>query len=394
MIIQILNIFEKYLFKRYSEKYGIFHELFTPDQLGLEVRNIDFERAQMLKSSFLQKGVMSYLRERKDGSCCDFLALSTFSTFREILEDSNFSEHDELQTLLLKRLQNYAGISGWNGSFIEELGIKTNGFVSMGILNVTPDSFSDGGKYFEKESAVKHALEMLEAGADIIDVGGVSTRPGAKDVEESVEAERVLPVVEAILKERADAVISVDTTKASIAEKALSLGAKIINDISGGTFDERMFETVAKFNAALVIMHIKGKPENMQKQPYYTDVVDEIFEFLEAQTIKAKKKGVEKIIVDPGIGFGKRVEDNYEIISRLREFKSLGFPLLIGLSRKSMLGNALNIGVEQRDVPTIIAETISARNGADIIRSHNVEYLNYLKRINELVNNPTAFVND
>ncbi len=388
MTIQIINIFEKFLFKRYGKKYGIFHELFAPDQVGLEVRNLNYEKALFLKKTFLTKGFISYLKEKPQKGKYDFLTLGTISSLYEIISETNSSEHDELQTVIYGKLKNYTDDKRQALLFLEEMGLNTQSVISMGILNVTPDSFSDGGKYFEKEKALKHTIEMIDEGADIIDVGGVSTRPGAEDVSNSEESERVLPVIEMILKEKPETILSIDTTKSSVAEEALKLGVKIVNDISGGTFDKKMFGTVSKFKAVMVLMHTKGKPKEMQKNPYYADVVNEIFEFLETRIQEAKRAGIRKIIVDPGIGFGKRLSDNYEIISRAREFKALGHPLLIGLSRKSMLGNALNIEVGERDVPTVIAETLAVKNGADIIRTHNISYFNYLKKINNFINNP------
>ncbi len=393
MTIQLVNIFEKFLFKRYSKNYGIFHELFAPDLIGLEVRNIDFEKSQFLKKFFLEKQMMSYQRENEKGTY-DFLTIGTLSALREIVAESVSTEHNETQILIQKKIRNYSGDNHNRLLLLEKMGLSTESVIAMGILNVTPDSFSDGGKYFDKEAAVKHALEMLEEGADIIDVGGASTRPGAKEVSYEEERERTIPVIEAILKEKPDTIISIDTTKSKIAKEALEVGAKIVNDISAGLFDDQMFTVVKEFDATLILMHIKGTPENMQDNPYYTDVVNEIYEFLETRIEEARKSGVDKIVIDPGIGFGKRLEDNYEIIARLSEFKSLGYPLLIGLSRKSMLGNALKLDVSERDVPTVITESFAVKNGADIVRTHNVAYFNYLKKINTFLNNPTLLQND
>jgi dihydropteroate synthase len=243
----------------------------------------------------------------------------------------------------------------------------------MGILNVTPDSFSDGGKYFNKNTAVNYALGMLKDGADIIDIGGESTRPGSDPVSEEEELKRVIPVIEEILKQKPDAILSVDTTKSRVARQALQSGVKMVNDISGLTFDPAIADTAAEFNAALVIMHIKGTPKTMQLNPDYKNLMDEIYEFLYNQANKASKAGVKKIIIDPGIGFGKRTEDNFEIIKKLGNLTRLGYPILIGVSRKSFLGKIFDLDVNERDTITAVTETIAILNGAGIIRTHNVK---------------------
>ncbi len=232
----------------------------------------------------------------------------------------------------------------------------------MGIVNVTPDSFSDGGQFIDEDKAVIHALEMIEDGVDIIDVGGESTRP--------------------------DAVLSIDTTKARVAEEALKSGALIVNDISGGTFEPEIFNVVKEFNAAIILMHIKGKPKTMQSSPVYSDIVSEVYGYLEKQTQIASSKGIDKIIVDPGIGFGKRTEDNLTIIERLEDFKSLGFPIMIGLSRKSFIGNILNLPVEDRDDATNALNLFAISKGARIIRTHNVKLaVQTCKLFNTMINN-------
>ena len=256
----------------------------------------------------------------------------------------------------------------------------------MGILNVTPDSFSDGGLYSRLDNAVELGLELLNDGADILDIGGESTKPGSKPVSEEEELKRVIPVIDKILSLKSDATISVDTTKNKVALEALKLGAKIVNDISGLTLDPEILHTVKKYDAALVIMHMKGTPQDMQINPYYDDVISEIFNFLYQQTQKAQDYGVTKLFVDPGMGFGKRPEDNIEIIKRLSDFKSLGYPILIGASRKSFLGNILNLDVKERDEASSIVEAIAIINGARIIRTHNVKYgVNVCKLLNALI---------
>ena len=243
----------------------------------------------------------------------------------------------------------------------------------MGILNITPDSFSDGGKYYSRENAVRHGLKLLSDGADIIDIGGESTRPGSVSIEIEEELERVLPVIKDIISINPDICISIDTSKSQVAEEAVKLGAKIINDVSGGTFDIKIFNIAKKYNVPIILMHMKGKPDNMQISPSYDNVINEISYYFDERIKTALSNNVEKIILDPGIGFGKRIEDNYQIIKFLNEFNKFRYPVLIGVSRKSFLGNSLNIEIDDRENSTIIVETISALNGANIIRTHNVK---------------------
>jgi dihydropteroate synthase len=257
----------------------------------------------------------------------------------------------------------------------------------MGVLNVTPDSFSDGGIYFLKEAAVEHALKMFKDGADIVDIGGESTRPGSESVTLEDEKKRVIPVIQEILKRKPDSLLSIDTTKSDVAREACESGVRIINDISGLTFDPQIAEVAKEYSASLVIMHIKGTPKDMQDNPSYKNVISEIYEFLQVQSQKAKDAGVDKIIIDPGIGFGKRVEDNLEILRGLNEFRNLGYPILVGLSRKSFLGKILGLEVNERDTITSVAETISIMNGAEIIRTHNVvNAVNARELLNQIYN--------
>lgn len=243
----------------------------------------------------------------------------------------------------------------------------------MGVLNVTDDSFSDGGKYNKVENAVAHALEMINDGADFIDVGGESTRPGSGGISADEEIDRVIPVIENILKEKTEVIISVDTTKSSVAEEALKKGAKIINDISAFSFDPKIVDVVKKYDAAYVLMHMKGRPKEMQNDPYYDDVITEIYDFLFSKLKELEVTGFSKIFVDPGIGFGKRIEDNFEILKRLEDFKGLGYPILVGASRKSFIGKTLNLDVNNRDTASSIIDSVAIKNGANVIRTHNVK---------------------
>jgi len=244
----------------------------------------------------------------------------------------------------------------------------------MGILNVTPDSFSDGGRFLSPDAAVERALAMEKEGADIIDVGGESSRPGAEPVPVEEELRRVLPVLER-LRGKLRIPISIDTTKAEVAEAALRAGASIVNDISALRFDPAMAPLVAKFGAGLVLMHMLGTPKTMQQAPHYEDVVTEVRDFLAERAQYAQSQGIprEAIAVDPGIGFGKTVEHNLELLRRLPELVELGFPVLVGPSRKSFIGAILGLGVEERLEGTLAACAVAVVRGADILRVHDVK---------------------
>jgi dihydropteroate synthase len=243
----------------------------------------------------------------------------------------------------------------------------------MGILNVTPDSFSDGGRFVAKESVIAQAVAMVEAGADIIDVGGESTRPFAEPVSVAEELDRVIGAIVAIRKYHTIP-ISIDTTKAVVAREALAAGADIINDISALRFDPEMIALVHATEVPVIIMHMKGTPRDMQKNPVYDDVVAEVASFLDERLQWAEKMGVarERFIVDPGIGFGKTVTHNLLIIKRLREFTSLGCPLLVGHSRKAFIGTVLGREVDDREIGTAAVSVLAMLNRAAILRVHDV----------------------
>lgn len=253
----------------------------------------------------------------------------------------------------------------------------------MGILNVTPDSFSDGGLYFNKESAVEHALRLQDEGADIIDIGGESTRPGADNISVEEEIERVIPVLKAI-SGKVRVPISIDTYKSAVAEAAIPAGASIINDISGLRFDAAMPKIAAENEVPVVIMHIKGTPENMQVNPTYKALIPEIMDYLMQGISIARGAGIpdDRIIIDPGIGFGKTVEHNLEIIKRLDEFAGFEKPLLLGHSRKSFIGKLLgDLPVTERIEGTAAAAAIGIFNGANIIRAHDVKEMARVAKI-------------
>lgn len=257
----------------------------------------------------------------------------------------------------------------------------------MGILNVTPDSFSDGGMYFNKSAAVRRAIQMVEEGADIIDIGGESTRPGSEKVPVEEELRRTIPVIKAVAKEVA-VPLSIDTYKAEVAKKALDAGASLVNDISGLRFDPEMPKTVSLYGVPVVIMHIKGTPGDMQKNPAYEALIPEIMDYLRAGIRLALEAGIQedRIIIDPGIGFGKTFSHNLEIINNLREFTLLEKPILIGPSRKAFVGKIL------RDVPpgerlegTAAAVAISIINGANIVRVHDVKEMVKVAKVADAV---------
>ena len=243
----------------------------------------------------------------------------------------------------------------------------------MGILNVTPDSFSDGGLYMDPDKAISHGIELASQGADIIDIGGESTRPGAKPLSPDEEVRRVIPVIETLAAE-VEIPISIDTYKSFIAEKAIEAGAEMINDISGLKFDRKMADVAANHDVPVVLMHIKGTPEVMQLNAHYDCLLTEIMEYLEQSIDIAEGAGIDarQIIIDPGIGFGKSVEDNLKIIRHLAELKSLGKPILLGPSRKSFIGKILNADMDQRDEGTLASISAAIMNGANILRVHDV----------------------
>lgn len=244
----------------------------------------------------------------------------------------------------------------------------------MGVVNVTPDSFYDGGLYFEPARAIERALELAAEGADIIDIGGESSRPGAHPIQAGEEKRRILPVIE-VLREKKGVLISVDTTKAEVAEAAMAAGADIINDISAGRFDPRLLPFAAESGAGLILMHMKGNPRTMQHAPRYEDVVGEVKSFLLERIEAAAACGVsaDNIIIDPGIGFGKNLEHNLALLNNLSALTELGRPVLVGISRKSFIGKILG-GLEAQDrlEGTIAAAIVSLLRGAAILRIHDL----------------------
>ena len=254
----------------------------------------------------------------------------------------------------------------------------------MGVLNVTPDSFSDGGRYFDSGMAVKRGLEMIEEGADFIDVGGESTRPGAEQISIEEELRRVLPVIRQLAR-TTKIPVSIDTCKSAVAEGALSAGATMVNDISGLHFDPMIADAVAKHEATIILMHIRGTPRTMQTNPEYQNVIEDICSYIEDGIQLARQKGINQIIVDPGIGFGKSTQHNLEIINKLREFKRFGYPVLVGPSRKSFIGKILDVDVEDRFEGTAAAVSASIIKGANIVRVHDVKQMKRIAQMTDAI---------
>lgn len=244
----------------------------------------------------------------------------------------------------------------------------------MGIINVTPDSFFRGSRYQSQEEIIGAAAGMIRDGADIIDVGGYSSRPGAEDISAETEKERVLAAIRLIKKEFPEAVISVDTFRADIAREAvIDCGASIINDVTGGEGDRGMFDMIEKLNVPYVLMHMQGTPRTMQVKPEYGNVVADILKWLGERIYRLRSAGVKDIIVDPGLGFGKTIEHNFEILRCLGDFRIAGMPVLVGVSRKSMIWKTLGISPDESLNGTTVLNTVALLNGADIIRVHDVK---------------------
>ncbi len=259
----------------------------------------------------------------------------------------------------------------------------------MGILNVTPDSFSDGGRYFKRDEALRHALHLIEEGADIIDVGGESSRPGAEPVSGNEEIDRVIPVIEDI-RANSDILLSIDTYKSSVARAALEAGVNWINDVSALRFDPEMPVLAGQYQCPVVVMHMRGEPRTMQQNPSYNDVIGEVKSFFLERLTALKAEGVSQVIVDPGIGFGKRLEDNLRLLAHLNQLITLNCPLMIGVSRKSFIGALTGQPVEDREDGTLAASLWSYQQGVRIFRTHAVGplkvALKIVKSISENVN--------
>lgn len=343
---------------------------------NLKVEGIAPRTANLLKQEMLSVGGDAALDKRGldcSSSSTDALLMGTEKQFEKLF--SKLEQYPDLHLLgqslkeILRNLSRaHYTIRCRKRTFT--LGKQT---LLMGVLNVTPDSFSDGGLFFDKATAFARGLKMVEEGADFIDIGGESTRPGSKPLGLDEELRRVIPVIEFLAKE-SDVPISIDTYKSTVAKKAIEAGAQIINDISGLHLDSSLSQVAAKEDVPLVLMHIRGNPETMQKDIHYESLFSEIIQYLKDSIQRAESAGVdpEQIIIDPGIGFGKTVQDNLLILKNLQEFKILGKPLLLGTSRKSFIGKILNADITERLEGTLSSIVVGVLNGAHIIRCHDV----------------------
>ncbi len=348
--------FDKSYIGHAAEKYGY---------KNVKIYNLSPAQANILKQTALSVGCdCATHREVITGNVekSDCILGGSVSEIKKVAEKLQF------QPFGLKELGENLKIScppleGGPKSSISRRGTKL-----VGILNITNNSFSDGGLYNNFEKAKGHLLEMINDGADIIDIGAESTKPYSSAVPAKEQLEKLLPIVD-FAKDKT--IISIDTRSAKVAEECIKTGAHIINDVSGLDYDEKMADVIAKYNVPVIIQHSKGTPENMQNSPQYNDVIEEIFLELHKKIHFAHSKGIEKIITDPGIGFGKTVENNFEIIKRIEEFKTLGCPIMLGISRKSLLGNLKNN--DEKDIFTVAINTIGALSGVDYLRVHNVK---------------------
>ncbi|MDD5491528.1 MAG: dihydropteroate synthase [bacterium] len=359
------------------DPYGIRLMADKADLIVIKIEKIDHRAANILKQEMLSLGgetacaraVMSL----KQGSA-PALLLGTPAQYYKLIFKLMYQPFGlkSLSALIKNTIDNYY-------QRIKKVQI-------MGILNVTPDSFSDGGKYFSPDLAVARAIEMVKEGADIVDIGGESSRPGSMPISAREELARILPVVKEIIK-KTRVPVSIDTYKSEVAGVCLDQGACMINDVSALRFDRRMAKLIAKHKIKVVLMHMQGTPRQMQKRPSYQDVVSEVFQFLNERMQYAISQGIarENLIIDPGIGFGKTLEHNLSLLQKLSEFKSLGAPVLLGVSRKSMLGKILGLDAGERLNGSLAAAAWGYLHGASILRVHDVratkEVITILKAI-------------
>lgn len=369
------------------EPAGISHMLPKCKHYVVKLQNIRRPIVHILKEAFLSNGGDAAVSRdiiTAKATESDVLLIGTRKQFERALEsllEQGFGCKElsvEIQTAISNfeaqffQTNQLSHLDPSVKSIFDSFGKRT---VIMGILNVTPDSFSDGGSYSSVDAAVERALQMVEDGADIIDIGGESTRPGSEPVTPDEEMERVIPVIKRIASQT-QIPISIDTYKADVAKAALENGAKILNDISAGTFDQKMPELIAKSKCPAILMHIKGTPRDMQSNAVYEDVMAEISKYLRDRIRSLIAAGVDHrlLIVDPGIGFAKNSEHNLEILRRLKELKSIGRPILIGTSRKSMIGKVLgDLPPQERLEGTAATVAVAIANGADIVRVHDVK---------------------
>ncbi|MDY6914831.1 MAG: dihydropteroate synthase [Candidatus Cloacimonadota bacterium] len=358
--------------------------------LNLKLMDLEIAAANILKQEMLKLGTDAAVAAgvvEGELNSTDVILMGNIAQFKKLdLSDYKKFQLPKIEKKIKELLNIYFGKEK---KMFDCGGVKMelNSTKLMGILNVTPDSFSDGSKYNTVEKAVRRALQMEEEGADIIDIGGESTRPGAPAVSNREEIKRVIPVIEE-LRHKSSIPISVDTRKAEVARKAILKGANIVNDVSALRYDNKMISVLQEFSdIPIIIMHMQGSPKNMQKNPYYVNVIDEIMEFLQERIDFCVGNKVDKtrIIIDPGIGFGKRYEDNLKILLKLGEFRSLGVPVLLGASRKSFLKNIYNDTTENRISGTLATTALAHKNKIDFVRIHDVkENYRFIKTLEEV----------
>lgn len=378
---------------------GIRHMLPKARYYLVKLENIPLPDALTIKEAFLSNGGEATLR--KDAVQCvgettDVLISGTRKQYQTVFQTLLEHGHDlpQLASEIEAAMRHYDSMPNVphnNGNansklapMFQAIGSRT---LVMGILNVTPDSFSDGGRFIDADAAVMHGLRMVEDGADILDIGGETTRPGSEPVPADEEIRRVVPVIKE-LAGRTNIPISIDTNKAAVAQAALDAGALIVNDISAGLFDPDMPGFVASRRCPAILMHIKGTPQDMQINPEYKDLMGEICAFLRERIDVFVAAGADEkmLIVDPGIGFGKKIEHNLEIMRRLRELKSIGRPILMGTSRKSTIGKILgDLPVGERLEGTAATVAISIMNGADIVRVHDVKEMARVSKMTDAI---------
>lgn len=380
MVIQVLDLSLSEVFERYRLLYNIPGYKYFNGLLALEITKAV---PGIIDEAAISDFNNIYCIPEND-SQLNLLLIGPVKDFQD--QVNKYFPGELFQNSIYSALNNYLQYDEINYQ------IANRDFVNseiqiMGIINVTPDSFSDGGKYCDHDNAILRAEEMILEGADIIDIGGESTRPGSEFISVQKEINRIIPVIKKIKEKYPETIISADTTKSEVALKALEAGAQIINDISGATFDEKIPDIVKEFDAAIVLMHIKGVPKIMQENPTYNNLINEVYDFLWNQSLYAKGIGIRNIFVDPGIGFGKTISHNLELIKRLSDFKSLGFPIMFGSSRKSFLGKIAGLDVSQRDVISTICDSFAVKSGARIIRTHNVKHGVQLKKFYKALNN-------
>jgi dihydropteroate synthase len=357
----------------------------------LKISDVNVKQANVIKQEALSVGAdaaVPYSVLNLENKNVDVIVMATLKQYRKLA--LKFSQQvfglKDLGEEMLKTIERYnRPVSG-----IKNKKIPEKEFLIMGILNITPDSFSDGGTYFDNvDAAIQRAIEMQQQGADIIDIGGESSRPGASPISEEEEIRRVIPVIKG-LRGKISCLISCDTSRSNVAIRAIEEGADIINDIYALKRDEKMAQLIVESGCAVILMHMKGTPETMQKKPFYDDVIEEITDFFDEriQFSLDHKISKDQIILDPGIGFGKRIQDNLEIIKRIREFTCFNLPLCLGTSRKSFIGKIAGNPSETERLPGTIATCVSGYiNGARIFRVHDVKQMyQALKLTSEIYN--------